>query len=169
MTDTPLHIPKPCHENWNAMSPGEKGRHCAVCSKVVMDFTAMPTEKVVEFIAAKSSEKICGRFRSDQVSVPVFPQKNFSFSRKLKIFLAAVAVVFGSTLFTSCYDRRHPQHFQGEIRIFDWKESSAHFASAADSPIKNDNFPKGHVNYTHPKTDTAKNSANGKVQMDPKL
>ena len=32
-------IPEPCHENWNKMTPQEQGRHCAVCSKVVVDFT----------------------------------------------------------------------------------------------------------------------------------
>ena len=34
-------IPNPCHEDWNKMTPEDKGRHCSVCDKVVIDFTKM--------------------------------------------------------------------------------------------------------------------------------
>ena len=36
-------IPKPCHEDWTSMTPTEQGKHCAVCSKEVIDFTAHTT------------------------------------------------------------------------------------------------------------------------------
>jgi hypothetical protein len=39
MTD--LHIPTPCHENWDAMTPRGDGRHCASCAKTVVDLTAL--------------------------------------------------------------------------------------------------------------------------------
>ena len=42
---TQYHIPEPCHEDWDAMTPEEKGRFCKVCEKSVVDLTAMPAEK----------------------------------------------------------------------------------------------------------------------------
>ena len=42
MTD--LLIPKPCHENWDAMTPRDDGRHCASCSKTVVDLTGLDAE-----------------------------------------------------------------------------------------------------------------------------
>lgn len=63
-----LSIAEPCHENWQNMSQQEQGRHCDKCCKVVVDFTSMPTEKVIAFINERQTEKICGRFRSEQIS-----------------------------------------------------------------------------------------------------
>lgn len=38
----------PCHENWDGMSPVEKGRYCSVCKKDVLDLTAFPDQPVPE-------------------------------------------------------------------------------------------------------------------------
>lgn len=58
-------IPKPCHENWETMTPDEKGRFCSVCSKTVKDFTASPDEEIINHI--KSNPGICGRFMEGQL------------------------------------------------------------------------------------------------------
>lgn len=115
--NTLITIPDPCHEDWNRMSPEEQGRFCGKCCKVVVDFTSMETPDVIQFISNRSSEKVCGRFRSDQVSqVPSFPEKNSSVSGKMKVFLAALVLVFGSALFTGCSEPKQPV---GEMAIVD--------------------------------------------------
>ncbi len=53
-------IAKPCHENWNKMTTEEQGRHCAVCSKVVKDFTKMKTEEIIHTLKTTDGE-VCGR------------------------------------------------------------------------------------------------------------
>lgn len=60
-------IPKPCHENWNLMTPDEKGRFCAVCSKTVRDFTVASDEEIIETFT-HSTEEICGNFQESQLN-----------------------------------------------------------------------------------------------------
>jgi hypothetical protein len=62
-----ISIPKPCHENWNEMLPGQQGRHCLSCCKTVVDFTHWETDDILVYLQQKNSEKICGRFNQDQV------------------------------------------------------------------------------------------------------
>lgn len=42
MNDPHLHIPTPCQEAWDGMTPSAQGRHCAVCNHAVIDVTSMP-------------------------------------------------------------------------------------------------------------------------------
>jgi TonB-dependent SusC/RagA subfamily outer membrane receptor len=60
-------IPKPCHENWEMMTPKEKGRFCSVCSKTVMDFTVASDAEIVE-VFSTSKENICGNFYESQLN-----------------------------------------------------------------------------------------------------
>lgn len=59
-----ISIPKPCSENWDSMSPNEKGRFCAVCSKTVVDFTEKTPAEIVAILQNQYA-KMCGRFRPD--------------------------------------------------------------------------------------------------------
>ena len=61
-----ISIPKPCHEDWDLMSPQQQGRHCSSCNKVVVDFTTMSDAQLVEYFT-NNKTKTCGRFRNDQV------------------------------------------------------------------------------------------------------
>jgi len=56
-----LYIPKPCHENWDKMTPADKGRHCDVCSKVVKDLTGLNKIQAVQILANSGKKEICGR------------------------------------------------------------------------------------------------------------
>ena len=58
-------IPKPCHENWAAMTPDEKGRFCKVCSKSVRDFTSASDLQIMNNLSGDIN--ICGNFQVDQL------------------------------------------------------------------------------------------------------
>jgi hypothetical protein len=70
-----LLIPEPCHENWEDMSPAGKGRFCASCQKVVIDFSRMTDNELAAFFK-KPSGSVCGRLRQDQLNRElVIPRK----------------------------------------------------------------------------------------------
>ena len=62
-----LHIPTPCHENWNAMSPKEQGRFCGSCQKTVVDFSMMTDKEIVDYFS-KATHQVCGRFSGTQLN-----------------------------------------------------------------------------------------------------
>ena len=45
---TSLYIPKPCHEDWNKMTPTQQGKFCSSCSKQVIDFSLMSDQSNTE-------------------------------------------------------------------------------------------------------------------------
>lgn len=61
-----LSIPKPCHENWDAMKPEERGRFCGSCQKTVIDFSRMSDRELISFFN-KPSSSMCGRFLPAQL------------------------------------------------------------------------------------------------------
>ena len=61
-----ISIPKPCHENWEAMTPKEKGRFCGVCTKTVFDFTKTSDKEIIEHLHKESAT--CGRFFNTQLN-----------------------------------------------------------------------------------------------------
>ena len=101
-----IEIPKPCHENWNKMSPVEQGRFCGSCQKAVVDFTGMSDSQLVSFFKKPSTGSVCGRFENDQLGRNLFvPGKRMPW---LKYFLQLLIPTF---LFAS------KAKSQGEPRI----------------------------------------------------
>lgn len=70
-----LSISEPCHENWEAMTPDDKGRFCASCQKQVVDFSVMSDRQIAEFFKKPSTGSVCGRFMSDQLERPISAPK----------------------------------------------------------------------------------------------
>ncbi len=71
---TSLYIPKPCHEDWNKMTPTQQGKFCGSCSKQVIDFSLMSDNQVLNFLSQQSG-KLCGRFDAEQLQRPLIETK----------------------------------------------------------------------------------------------
>ena len=85
-----ISIPTPCFEDWDNMTPQEKGRHCMKCNKVVLDFTSMSDDELLNYIK-NSKEGVCGRVKDTQIhqSTPTY-----KIPQKLKVFLYSLAMAF---------------------------------------------------------------------------
>ena len=68
-------ISKSCHENWESMTPNEKGKHCLVCQKTVVDFTSMTDAQIIDYFQNYKGST-CGRFYESQVERPIAPLSN---------------------------------------------------------------------------------------------
>lgn len=100
-------IPKPCHENWDKMTPNENGRFCMSCSKTVIYFTTMLPEEIQQFFIQNKNQKVCGRFKNSQLETITIQIPNhilYSQTHYHKIFLLALFIAMGTTLF-SCADK----------------------------------------------------------------
>ncbi len=78
-----LNIPEPCHENWNEMTPVEKGKHCTVCQKNVVDFSADTDEAILDFFKNYNGST-CGRFSEEQLNRPLITYELKPASKFLK-------------------------------------------------------------------------------------
>ncbi|MBT1697006.1 carboxypeptidase-like regulatory domain-containing protein [Fulvivirgaceae bacterium PWU4] len=67
MKNLSLSIPKPCSEKWENFSSTTNGALCGSCNKVVVDFTSMSDEALIDFFS-KTKGHTCGRFRPDQLT-----------------------------------------------------------------------------------------------------
>ncbi|MBA2481912.1 MAG: hypothetical protein H0V44_14700 [Planctomycetes bacterium] len=55
-----VRIPSPCHEDWNVMTPNQRGRHCAVCDKTVVDVTRMGPQAGAQYLRRLPSDLAAG-------------------------------------------------------------------------------------------------------------
>jgi hypothetical protein len=98
-----LHIPTPCHEDWNKMTPDAKGAFCKQCNKSVHDFTQRSEEEVQTILESLKGQEVCGRFNNSQLAS--LPELNISLQTipfdlsPFKKFMVAALIVFGTTLF----------------------------------------------------------------------
>jgi hypothetical protein len=140
-----LIIPKPCSENWNQMTPAEKGRHCAVCSKVVKDFTQMETAEIIATLQT-SKEEVCGRIDMQQLT-PVNTTQKFYFFMKgkflPKVGYAALALFGLVSLFKkSVYGQTdNHQHIAGGLsyqpEAKDEKQVNIEVVDESNRPVPN--------------------------------
>ncbi len=87
-----IHIPAPCHESWDKMSPTEKGRFCTLCEKEVQDFTTMTESQIL--LSLKGKDAVCGRLTSKQLQkTPFLRERSWSVNWGLAIGLSAFLLV----------------------------------------------------------------------------
>jgi hypothetical protein len=94
-------VPKPCHEDWNAMIPSDRGRFCNACTTQVVDFTKMSTDEIRDYLTKNTN--VCGRFKNEQLdSVIIQIPKSVIFSQVHfhKMFMLALLISMGTSLFS---------------------------------------------------------------------
>jgi hypothetical protein len=139
-----ISIPKPCHEDWNEMTPIEQGAFCGKCAKTVVDFTKKSTKEIKNFFLSRSQDKTCGRFLSSQLDSSSEPvdlliplnilPRHLSFA---KTFAFALFITFGTTLF-SCSTQKG--EVVGKISAVDTTEF-IHGFPASPAVSSNDTIP----------------------------
>jgi len=109
-----LTIAEPCHENWDGMTPVEKGKFCGSCQKQVVDFSNMSDRQVAEFfkkpiLSLSKGGSVCGRFMYDQLDREiVIPRKRIPW---VKYFFHIALPAFLMSMKVSA------QKTQGKIKV----------------------------------------------------
>ena len=92
-----IEIPTPCSEKWETMSPTEKGMHCSICQKEVIDFRNFSNSELAKYV--NNNDNACGRFTSSQlnheITLPVTRQK-FPF----KLFLGISSLILSIPVYS---------------------------------------------------------------------
>lgn len=115
-----ISIKKPCHENWEKMTPTEAGAFCGKCVKTVIDFSEKSLDDIKNFFESKQQEKVCGRFEQEQLVSLSFNTyfeefKGFNFTRRFAIILY---FTFGMWLFgASSGTAQTGEHMKGDVEV----------------------------------------------------
>jgi len=144
-----ISIPKPCHENWDAMHPREQGRHCDACDKTVIDFTEKSEKEIGEYFAEHSVTRICGHFRKSQLHIvpsrlhAFLLQLHASASRNIKRHaLRAIALFFISMIMSlaGCAPKQaipRESHILGRVKPPTFQISdSNHYMMKGEAQVK---------------------------------
>ena len=107
-----ISIPKPCHENWQEMSPLEKRRFCGSCQKQVFDFTKSSDREIIQKFNTEVS--ICGRFLKTQLNRDLTIPK-----QKSNVWVAGVSGIL------SFLSLGNQQGFSQEIKIEQTEKTNA--------------------------------------------
>lgn len=97
-----------CSEDWNKMTPTEKGAFCQKCAKQVYDFTNKSTDEIKLTLMELKGQEICGRMTFAQESALNLEFEAWVLKNKTNfqhLFITALLIVFGLALF-SCEDER---------------------------------------------------------------
>lgn len=101
-----ISIPEPCSENWNEMTPTEKGAFCQKCALEVIDFTNKSSDEIRQVLAQNIGNHACMRIKNTQMDElnedfstwRINNQQSFN-----RAWVFTLLVVFGMTLF-SCQE-----------------------------------------------------------------
>lgn len=115
-----LGIHKPCTENWNGMSPTEKGAFCQKCCKQVIDFTHQTSSQIRKTLLERKGQEVCGRIENGQLDAlnrdfEVWRQSNSWSMQRVSFY--AFLFVFGLSI-VSC------SHKEDEKQIIQLQETA---------------------------------------------
>ncbi|HEY8898268.1 MAG TPA: hypothetical protein VIM79_25750 [Niastella sp.] len=117
-----IRIPQPCRENWQNMTPKEQGRYCGSCEKIVIDFTRMSDNELLNFFTKAAGQPVCGHFANDQLNRKIKPattNNRFSLAYVWNLLLAT------ALFFESCVD--------GKINVMALQAPAVHRATEEHS------------------------------------
>lgn len=112
-------IEKPCSEDWNKMNHNEKGAFCKLCTKQVHDFSNKSANEIKLTLLELSGQSVCARMTVSQENELNTEFKIWLAQKKRnpqQLFIAALLIVFGLTLF-SCEDERDQQQIESVQQI----------------------------------------------------
>lgn len=122
-TQKSLVIASPCHANWNKMSPTEKGRFCASCTKEVVDFRNKTKEDIIEYLENYKGEgQTCGQFSSGQIDKVGKNYINSSVWKRIGISMMAFLGVFSLKDAKAQKPKMGKVAIKGDISYQDWNE-----------------------------------------------
>ena len=67
-----IEIPEPCHADWDAMRPEDKGRFCSDCRKTVHDLSAMTKDEAKDFLRRSACNDVCVSYQHHEDGTLVF-------------------------------------------------------------------------------------------------
>lgn len=103
-------IPEPCSENWNEMTPNEKGAFCQKCALDVYDFTNKSAEEIRKVLTLNIAAPVCMRIEPkqlDELNADFSAWKMNNRQSYHRAWVFTFFVVFGLTLF-SCEEDEKP-------------------------------------------------------------
>lgn len=112
-------IEKPCSENWNKMTPTEKGAFCQKCAKQVHDFSNQSLNEIKLTLLESKGESLCVRMTTRQEHELNSEFKTWLSQQRRnpqQLFITALLIVFGLTLF-SCEDERIQEQIESVQQI----------------------------------------------------
>ncbi|WP_066759033.1 T9SS type A sorting domain-containing protein [Crocinitomix algicola] len=98
-----ISIPSPCNEDFNKMTPTERGAFCAKCKIDTYDFRKMSNAAVNKILLNSKGKHICGQFKTAQLNQLNREFVQWKSNRKKTFrskFLFALILVFGIGLFS---------------------------------------------------------------------
>ncbi|MBL4663400.1 MAG: energy transducer TonB [Flavobacteriaceae bacterium] len=135
-----INIPKPCHEDWNIMSPTNQGRFCDSCEKTVKDFTSMDTTQIRAYLLEHSQQHICGRVRREQLS-PFqinIPMNTFKIKMSFhRTFLLALLISMGASLLSCSNGMTETQKIERVVIVASEEDIQKKFKEDFDILIQN--------------------------------
>ena len=105
-----INIPEPCSENWNEMSPTEKGAFCQKCAIDVYDFTNKSGDEIRDILTLNIGGRVCGKIEPkqlDELNDDFLAWKMNNKQSFNRAWVFTLLVVFGMTLF-SCEEDEVP-------------------------------------------------------------
>ncbi len=151
-----LHIPEPCHENWDAMTQKEKGKYCQSCNKIVIDFSVMSDRQVIEYFK-KTTGKTCGRFNNDQLQRPIVePQQkpskwNYLIASIIGFFMTGKLVAQDKMLLGKVARKPAMQSCVAKGETVEVKKDTNHIKTVGDTIVTEEvfvNIPMGSIKIT---------------------